>query len=1273
MTGGSSRSSWCILLGVWHYWIDRGGTFTDCVGRNSTTGEVQVVKVPSSDQAPIEGIRRISRRPFGPLEPCHVALATTLGTNALLQRRGAATALVVTRGFADLLAIGDQTRPQLFALQVAKDPLLPAATIETSLRLDRDGQLATPLAWDEVQRGVEAALAAGIRSVAVSILHAHRAPQVERELAERIAGLGVPHVVAASAVGGELGYLARTETALVDAYLTPLLSEYLRGLKAELAPGSQLWVMQSSGTLVEAERFRGRDCLVSGPAAGVLAVAGLAARNRVASAIGLDIGGTSADVCFVAGGAEAAEAGERGGSAQALEDAVAASREYESRVAGSRVRAPMLPLHTIAAGGGSLCRWDGLRLTVGPHSAGAKPGPLCYGDPAATEPTLSDVNLVLGRLVADRFAIPIREARSRRALEEMAARMQAQGAALGDGSAEALALGLFAISNAAMAEAISRITVERGRDPRDSALVVFGGAGGLHACAVARLLGIQTVLAPANAGVLAATGLALGKLGWHAQRDGGRRLLVAEAPDVDDELAAIDASFAELVTEALGGAAAERAADARVRRRMDLRYRGSDHAISVEVKAAAGQGGAARAQALIDAFTEAHRGMFGYVREAQLEITALRVELTATPATGAEEAKTGSGAEWSSEAGTGSVAGAASGSASASSSASAWAAPSAVRTQRLWTERGPVEAPVFHREQLSASTAPLAGPAIIIDDTTAVVVDPGFTVRALPDGSLQLVDAEVRTRATAAAAPSAASAAAPDPVRLEVYGGLFMSIAEQMGGVLRRTAVSTNIRERLDFSCAVFDAAGGLVANAPHIPVHLGAMSETVRSLLAEHPRLPAGSVYACNDPSAGGSHLPDITVITPVHDARGVLRFFTASRGHHVDVGGITPGSMPPFSRSLVEEGVVLHHVPIVEDGRFAEEALRALLSAGPYPARRIDDNLADLSAQVAANRLGAQLLLARLAQDGAELIDYLEHVQRHAAALVARAIAGLALSGDDVGRSEGAGHGATFRDQLDDGSQICVTVARAGERLRIDFTGSSPAHPGNLNAPRAVTVAAVIYVVRCLVGSPIPLNSGCLAPIELVIPEGSLLDPPAHVAVCGGNVETSQRIVDVLLGALGLAAASQGTMNNLTLGNGGFAYYETICGGAGATARGAGASAVHTHMTNTRITDPEVLEARFPLRLLQFAVRRGSAGQGAHPGGDGVIRELLLLEPMQVAILSQRRGTSPFGLFGGGAAASGHNFLDGVELGGAVSVSAAAGSVLRLETPGGGGFGAG
>lgn len=1247
---------------VWHFWIDRGGTFTDCVGRDPATGELHVVKVPSSDQAPIEGMRRILRRPDGPLPVCQVALATTLGTNALLQRRGAATALVVTRGFADLLAIGDQTRPQLFALHVAKDPLLPAATIETSLRLDRDGQIVTPLDWDEVRGGVEAALARGVRSVAVSILHAHRAPEIERALAERIAALGAPHVVAASTVGGEIGYLARTETALVDAYLTPLLSDYLRGLRAQLAEGSRLWVMQSSGTLVEAERFRGRDCLVSGPAAGVLAVAGLAARRGVASAIGLDIGGTSADVCFVAGRSSGGAGGDEGGDdgdQSALEDAVAASREYESRVAGCRVRAPMLPLHTIAAGGGSLCRWDGLRLTVGPHSAGAKPGPLCYGDPAASEPTLSDVNLVLGRLVADRFAIPIEERRARRALEDMAARMAAQGAALGDGSPEALALGLFAIGNAAMAEAISRITVERGRDPRESALVVFGGAGGLHACAVARLLGIRTVLAPANAGVLAATGLAMGKLGWHAQRDGGRRLLVAEGAEAEALVAELEAAFAALQREALGGAVV---ADARVARRVDLRYRGSDHAISVELKEAT-EAGPARARALAsglaEAFTAAHRAMFGYVRAAELEVTALRVEITAAPERGAAPRAAADSAL-----------------AAHAAAADPAAPPSAVRTHRLWTERGPVDAPVFHREQLfsvagggvgATSAAPIAGPAIIIDDTTAVVVDAGFTVCALADGALQLVDAEGAALAAAAAVPAPSSPSslapgAPDPVRLEVYGGLFMSVAEQMGGVLRRTAVSTNIRERLDFSCAVFDAAGGLVANAPHIPVHLGAMSETVRSLLAERPHLPPGSVYACNDPSAGGSHLPDITVITPVHDERGALRFFTASRGHHVDVGGITPGSMPPFSRSLAEEGVVLHHVPIVEDHRFAEESLRALLASGPYPARRVDDNLADLSAQVAANRLGAQLLLARLAQDGDELIAYLGHVQRHAAALVARAIAGLTLA-------EG---GASFRDQLDDGSQICVTATRSGERLRIDFTGSSGAHPGNLNAPRAVTVAAVIYVLRCLVGSPIPLNSGCLAPIELVIPEGSLLDPPPHVAVCGGNVETSQRIVDGLLGALGLAAASQGTMNNLTLGNEGFAYYETICGGAGGTAQGRGASAVHTHMTNTRITDPEVLEARFPLRLLQFAVRRGSAGRGGHPGGDGVIRELLLLEPMHVSILSQRRATAPFGLFGGGSGAVGHNFLDGAELGGAVSVGAQAGATLRLETPGGGGFGA-
>jgi 5-oxoprolinase (ATP-hydrolysing) len=561
---------------------------------------------------------------------------------------------------------------------------------------------------------------------------------------------------------------------------------------------------------------------------------------------------------------------------------------------------------------------------------------------------------------------------------------------------------------------------------------------------------------------------------------------------------------------------------------------------------------------------------------------------------------------------------------------------------------------VYHREDVTI----VDGPALILDHTSALALDPGFRLHVNPSGALIVDDVSDATAARASADDRAA-----DPVRLEVFGHRFMAIAEEMGDVLRRIARSTNIRERLDFSCALFDAAGGLVANAPHIPVHLGAMSETVRSLLAERPHLPPGTVYACNDPSAGGSHLPDITVITPVHDAGGQLRFFTASRGHHVDVGGITPGSMPPFSRSLAEEGVVLRHLPIVEDGRFAEARLRAVLAAGPHPARRIEDNLADLSAQVAANRLGAQLLLARLALDGGELVEYLGHVQRHAAALVARAIAGLPLS---------EGQTTAFRDALDDGSPIAVAVTRRGEQLRIDFSGSAAAHPGNLNAPRAVTVAAVIYVLRCLVGAPIPLNSGCLAPIELVIPEGGLLDPPPEVAVCGGNVETSQRIVDVLLGALGLAAASQGTMNNLTLGNAGFAYYETICGGAGATATHRGASAVHTHMTNTRITDPEVLEARFPLRLTRFAVRRGSGGGGLHPGGDGVLRELELLEPMQVAILSQRRQRAPFGLAGGEAAGPGRNWLDGVELAGAVSVAASAGARLLLETPGGGGFGA-
>jgi len=536
-------------------------------------------------------------------------------------------------------------------------------------------------------------------------------------------------------------------------------------------------------------------------------------------------------------------------------------------------------------------------------------------------------------------------------------------------------------------------------------------------------------------------------------------------------------------------------------------------------------------------------------------------------------------------------------------------------------------------------------------------VDPGWELEVGEDGTM-VVRAEEEEEEKG---KGKGKGKGPDPMRLEVYGNLFMSIAEQMGEALRRTAVSTNIRERLDFSCAVFDGNGGLVANAPHIPVHLGAMGETIKALLAEHPAPPPGAVYASNDPAAGGSHLPDITVITPVHDDDGRLLFFTASRGHHADVGGITPGSMPPFSTSLAEEGVVLRHVPIVDGGRFAEAALRAAFDAGPFPARRTDDNLADLAAQAAANRAGAGLLRAAMRRHGAaEVAAYMGHVQDQAAALVAREIARL---------PEGVHR---FDDALDDGTPLRVAIRIAGGRMAIDFTGTGGEHPGNLNAPRAVTVAAVLYVLRALVGAPIPLNAGCLAPVELVVPPRSLLDPSPGRAVCGGNVETSQRVVDVLLGALGLAAASQGTMNNLTFGTGALAYYETVCGGAGATARAAGASAVHTHMTNTRITDPEVLEARFPVRLRRFAVRRGSGGAGRHPGGDGVIREIELLAPMRVSILSERRTRAPFGLAGGGAGQPGRNCLDGQDLGGRATVDALAGARLVVETPGGGGFGA-
>jgi 5-oxoprolinase (ATP-hydrolysing) len=1173
--------------GRWEFWIDRGGTFTDCLGRDPASGAVRVAKVLSSDRAPLEGIRRIlGLGASAPIPACDVRMGTTLATNALLERKGTPCALLITRGFGDLLEIGTQARPEIFALEIRKPEVLYRRVVEVEARVDAEGRVLARPDAGEVRAALHELRAAGIESVAVVLLHAYRAGELEREIGALAEAAGFRHVALSHQVAAEIGIVARGDTTTVDAYLTPLIRDYVRGLRAEL-PGSTLRIMQSSGGLTDAGRFRGHHAILSGPAGGVVAYAEIARRTGTKHAIGFDMGGTSTDVSRFDGEFE---------------------RVYETETAGVRIRAPMMAIHTVAAGGGSLCRYDGYRFRVGPESAGALPGPLCYGHPEARELTLTDVNLALGRLLPDRFPFGLDAARVARALDTLAERLAADGFAR---SPEEIAAGFWEIANANMAEAIRKVSVARGYDPRDYTLVIFGGAAGQHACALARRLGIRRILAHPFAGVLSAYGMGLADVSWHSEADLGRRRLDA------DLTGALDPVYRELESRGRRVLEEERFPPERirVRCRVDLRYRGTETALSV---ARDGNG------SLRERFEDLHRRHFGYVRaEHPVEAVVARVEVIGRHAA-PEDPPLAAGAS-----------------------------EAAPRTTRLFTGEGFAEqVPVWLREALVPGR-PLAGPAIVLEETGTLVVDPGFELTLDERGRIRLED-----RAGRPAHERVGTRV--DPVQLEIFNNLFMSIAEQMGNVLRRTAFSTNIRERLDFSCAIFDREGGLVANAPHIPVHLGAMGESVRAVVAAHPRPEPGDVFVTNDPAAGGSHLPDVTVVTPVHDTRGRILFFGASRGHHADIGGSTPGSMPPFSRCLEEEGVVFRALRVVRGGRFDEAAVLAALGSGPYPARRPRDNLADLEAQIAANHTGERLLRELVARYGLETVRaYMQHVQDNAAARVADAIARIP---DGEHR---------FCDALDDSTPICVSLSVAGSRMRIDFAGTGPQLEGNLNAPRAVTVAAVIYVLRALVGEPIPLNRGCLEPVEILIPPGSVLAPDPDRPVAGGNVETSQRIVDVLLGAVGRVAASQGTMNNLTFGDREFGYYETIGGGAGAGEGFAGASGVHTHMTNTRITDPEVLEVRFPVRLSEFSIRRGSGGAGRWRGGDGLVREIEFLRPVRVSILSERRTAAPFGLAGGQAGARGRNRIGDRETGGKVSLDVGAGETLRIETPGGGGFG--
>jgi 5-oxoprolinase (ATP-hydrolysing) len=1252
----------------WRFWIDRGGTFTDVVACDPA-GELQVRKVLSeqperSGDPAVHALRELlGLADDAPLPPGlveEVRLGTTVATNALLEHRGAPVLLLINRGFADLLSIGDQHRPDIFALAIERPRPLDGRVIEVGGRLAADGQELEPLQLDgALAASVREAQAAGCLSCAVALLHSCRQPAHEQQLAAWLAPFGFAEIALSHQLSAQPRLVPRGHTTLVEAAVAPVLDGYLAQVRAALGgeppAGPRLRVMGSSGALADPALLHAKDTILSGPAGGMVgavAVArqALAPEGQPQPVVGFDMGGTSTDVFHFA-----PELGE-----------LAWERQPETEIAGLRLQAPMLPIHTVAAGGGSIVRFDGERLLVGPESAGANPGPAAYrrGGPA----TVTDANLLLGRLPATAlppvFGPGGHEGADPQAARARFAELAAGMAAVAPGiTPEQVAAGALAIAIETMAAAIRRISIERGHDLRGALLVSYGGAGGQHACRLAEVLGVRQVLLHPLAGVLSAYGIGMARQRLLLERS----LAAPLAAELLPRLRQLRDQLVEEGSRRLGGDGPP----ARVGVRLELRYPGREQGL--EVLWPAMPTTAAVAAAVADAelaelrrqFAASHRRRFGYLPEGggeTLVVERLLVEL-----------ETGSGA-----------------SAVAEPAVAEPGVPEpempAPATSPLWHHDRWLQVPHWQRHQLQPGQQ-LQGPALISDPTSTSLLECGWRASLLCGGALLLEfqaglpqKALQTPMAGAGAAAAAELAAAPDPTLLQLYNHRFMAVAEQMGARLQQSARSVNIRERLDFSCAVFDGRGALVANAPHIPVHLGSMGDSVAALLAaiargERPPLGPGDVVLSNDPYNGGTHLPDITAITPVFapgdGGSPAPVLFVASRGHHADVGGISPGSMPAFSRTIAEEGLLLDNVPFVQAGRWDEPAWRQRLAAGPWPVRNPDQLLADLQAQVAANQLGVSQLQQLINRHGlAEVIAYAGHGQRNAGAAVRRVLAQLS-----------AGH---FSVDLDGGGHIAVAIRVDQDegRAQVDFSGTSPQRADNFNAPLAVTKAAVLYVFRCLVGEPIPLNAGCLEPLELVVPEGCLLNPRPPAAVVAGNVEVSQALTNALFAALGVQAAAQGTMNNLSFGNDRCQYYETICGGTGGgrTPAGvgfAGTSAVQSHMTNSRLTDPEVLEARFPVRLERFAIRRGSGGAGRWPGGDGVVRQLRCLEPLAVSLISGSRSVAPFGLEGGAPGACGRNAVvraDGSvqELPGCCSLALQAGEALCIETPGGGGFGA-
>ena len=1207
--------------GSWEFWIDRGGTFTDVIGRRPDGGLVTHKLLSENPEAyrdaAVHGIRHLLGLKPGDTIPgdriAAVKMGTTVATNALLERKGDRTLLLITKGFRDALRIGYQARPKIFAKHIIKPDMLYERVAEVDERVRADGTVERALDLDAVRAELERAKADGVDAVAVVLMHAYRYSDHEQRVAALARELGFPQVSASHEVSPLIKLVGRGDTTVVDSYLSPILRRYVAQVAGELneeegGPSHQtrLMFMMSSGGLTAAELFRGKDAILSGPAAGVVGMAETGRSAGFTRLIGFDMGGTSTDVSHYAGEYE---------------------RAFETEVAGVRMRAPMMLIHTVAAGGGSVLHFDGARFRVGPDSAGANPGPKCYrrGGPLA----VTDANVMAGKLIADFFP-KIFGPQQNQPLDAEAVRnsFAAMAKNIGDGrTPEDVADGFIKIAVENMANAIKKISVQRGYDVTRYALNCFGGAGGQHACLVADALGMTSVLIHPLSSLLSAYGMGLADIRSVRQQ-------AVEEPFGTKARKSLDTAARRLAADAVGEVAGQGVATAKIKLhvRAHIRYAGTDTALIVDAGTSVGRGAVklASLEKMKAAFERAHKGRFGFIdRGKDLVIEAVSVEAVGGGATFTERPRKTTRTKL----------------------------PAPARRTRFFSGGKWHRASVYIRDMLLPGHK-VKGPAIIIEPHQTVVVEHGWQAELTAKNHLVLkrVQKLARTRAIGTHA---------DPVMLEVFNNLFMSIAEQMGVALQNTAYSVNIKERLDFSCAVFDGNGSLVANAPHMPVHLGSMDRAVETIIRENKgKIRPGDAYAINAPYNGGTHLPDITICTPVFDGKQIL-FWVASRGHHADVGGISPGSMSPNATNIEEEGILFDNFKVVDRGRFREKELYAALKQNKYPARNPLQNVNDVKAQIAANEMGIHELRKMVRYFTLPVARaYMRHVQDNAAESVRRVIDRL--------------HDSAFAIETDLGTAIKVRIAvdKKKREATVDFTGTSPQQPTNFNAPEPVTRAAVLYVFRVMVDDDIPMNAGCLRPINIIIPKRSMLSPEYPAAVVAGNVETSQEVTNCLFGALGAMAAAQGTMNNLNFGNARYQYYETICSGSPAGPGFPGTDAVHTHMTNTRLTDPEILEFRYPVLLEDFHIRKDSGGRGKWNAGDGIRRTIRFLEKMECTVLSGHRRVPPFGLEGGSDGQVGENWVrrkngNMEKLKGADATVIDAGEAIIIQTPTAGGYG--